>query len=152
MPDWVDVKLNKKLFKNVDEVMLTGTFGALENCFVTESNGLSRFPGLKEVVDLDGDSDIHLSRYQNDLLAVGEDGQAYTVDSNFSATSIEGTPVSGGERVSFARTRDGVMMAAGAQIIKFPCLGDIGIIDFFFSKRNSLVYKKIYMLAGPVFL
>jgi len=119
MPNWVDVPLNRKLFKNVDEQALTSTYAALENCFVTESNGLSRFPGLKDFCDLESDSDIHLSRYNNDLIAVGEDGQTFRVNTEAEATKIPGTPVSGGERTSFARTRDGLMMAAGAQIIKF---------------------------------
>lgn len=119
MPNWADVELNKKLFKNVDESALTSTYGALENCFVTEANGLSRFPGLKEFVDLDSESDIHLNRYENDLIAVGEDGQTFRVDDQGAATKIQGTPVSGGDRVSFARSRDGLFMAAGAQVIKY---------------------------------
>lgn len=119
MPQWVDVPLNKKLFKNLDEEALTSTFGALENCYVTESNGLSRFPGLKEFVDLDSEAYIHLSRYENDLIGIGEDGQTFRVNTGGSSQKIDGTPVSGGERVSFARTRDGLMTAAGAQIIKF---------------------------------
>lgn len=120
MPQWIDVPLNKKLFKNLPEEVLTSTYGALENCFVTESNGLSRFPGLKVFADLDGsESPIHLSRFENDLMAVGEDGQTFQVDQGATATKIQGPPVLGGDRVSFARTRNGLMMAAGAQIIKF---------------------------------
>lgn len=119
MGELVDVPLNRKLFKNVDEQVLTSTYGALENCFVTESNGLSRFPGLKEFCTLNSNSDIHLNRHENDLIAVGQDGRTFRVSDAGDATQITGTPVSGGERVSFAKTRDGLMMAAGAQIIKY---------------------------------
>lgn len=120
MPQWVDLPLNKKLFKNLDEEALTSTFGALENCFVTESNGLSRFPGLSEFVDLEGsEADMFMGRYENDMIAVGRDGQTYRIDSNGTAVKVQGTPVAGGERVSFARSRDGLFMAAGAQIIKY---------------------------------
>lgn len=120
MPQWVDVPLNRKLFKNLDEEVLTSTYAALENCFVTESNGISRFPGLLERVDLNGsDADMYLGRYGNDLMAVGQDGQTFRIDSDFNQTKIEGTPVNGGDRTSFARTRDGLIMAAGGQIIKF---------------------------------
>lgn len=119
MPKWVDVPLNRKLFKNLDEEMLTATYAALENCFVTESSGVSKFPGLKLFADLPNESDIHLGRYGNDLIAVGEDGRSFRIDSNGDHEEIPGTPVAGGERVSFARTRDGLMMAAGAQIIKY---------------------------------
>lgn len=119
MPQWVDVPLNRKLFKNVDEESITATYAALENCYVTESNGVSRFPGLKEFCDLPSGSAIHLSRYENDLIAVGEDGQTFRVNTEGAFSKIPGTPVSGGDRTSFARTRDGLMMAAGGQIIKF---------------------------------
>lgn len=119
MPQWVDVPLNKKLFKNVDEEVLTSTYGALENCYVTESNGLSRFPGLKEFVNLPSEADIHLNRYENDLMAVGTDGQTFRVNTEADFTKIPGVPVGGGDRTSFARTRDGLMMTAGAQIVKY---------------------------------
>lgn len=119
MGNWADVELNKKLFKNIDEDGLTSTFAALENCFVTESNGLSRFPGLKLFVDLGGDAGISMGRFNNDMIAVGTDGVTYSVDSNGNQTRIEGAPVLGGKRTSFAKTRDGLMMAAGGQIIKY---------------------------------
>lgn len=115
----VDVPLNRKLFKNVDEESLTSTYAALENCYVTESNGLSRFPGLKDFVDLPSDSDIHMSRHRNDLIAVSTDGQTFRINTEAQYTKIAGTPVSGGGRTSFARTRDGLMMTGGAQIVKF---------------------------------
>lgn len=119
MTQWIEVPLNRKLFKNVGEEVLTSTYAALENCYVTESNGLSKFPGLLEFCDLGNDADIHLSRYENDLLACGEDGKTFRVNTEAAAIAIPGTPVSGGLRTSFARTREGTMMAAGAQIIKF---------------------------------
>lgn len=141
MPNWIDVPLNKKLFKNVDEDMLTETFAALENCFVTESDGLSKFPGLKLFCDLGNDADIHLNRFNNDLIAVGEDGQTFRVNTEGSAKTISGVPVSGGLRTSFARSTDGLMMAAGGEVIKYdgtqntvlspdaPLSSHIGFID-----------------------
>jgi len=119
MGDWIDIELNKKLFKNVDESALTSTFAALENCFVTESNGISRFPGLKEFVDVGGSGELHMSRQGNDMIAVSTDGRSFKIDKNGLYSAIEGTPVLGGDRCSFARTRDGLMMGAGAQIIKY---------------------------------
>ena len=119
MANWIDIPLDKKLFTNVDETMLTETFAALENCFVTESNGLSKFPGLKLFCNLGNNADIHLNRFNNDLMAVGTDGQTFRVDTNANATTIDGPPVSGGGKTSFARTTDGLMMAAGGQVIKF---------------------------------
>lgn len=141
MAEWVEVPLNRKLFKNVDEEVLTATYAALENCYVTESNGLSKFPGLKTFCTLPSNSDIHLNKYENDLVAVGEDGQTFRVNTEAESTKIPGVPVSGGRRTSFANTRDGLMMAAGSQIIKFdgtenkvlskdaPLSSHVGFID-----------------------
>lgn len=119
MSNWVDITLDKKLFKNIDESALTSTFGALENCFVTESNGISRFPGLKTFCEIGGVGDVHMSRFQNDMVAVSTDGKTFRINNAGGKTQISGTPVLGGKRAKFARTRDGLMMAAGAQIIKY---------------------------------
>lgn len=119
MGQLVDIELNKKLFKNVDGQALTSTYASLENCFVTESNGLSRFPGLLEFVDLGGDPDIHMGKYRNNMIAVGTDGRSFIIDDSGTAIQIDGPSVLGGDRVSFANTLDGLMMAAGDQIILF---------------------------------
>lgn len=115
----VNIPLDKKLFKNVDGAMLTNMYGALENCFVTEAKGLSKFPGLKLFCDLGGDNNIHINRHGNDMIAVGSDGRTFKVDRDGNFKAITGSPVLGGGRVSFARTRDGLFMAAGKQIIKY---------------------------------
>lgn len=119
MGTWRDIQLNKKLFKNVDEQSLTTAYAALENCFVTEAGGLSRFPGLRTFVDLGGSADIFLDKLNNDLIAVGRDGRTHRIDRNANATEIQGPPVLGGRRATFARTPDSLMIAAGAQVIKF---------------------------------
>lgn len=119
MPQWRDIQLNKKLFKNVDESALTTAYGALENCFVTEAGGLSRFPGLRVFAELGGNADIFLDKHMNDLIAVGRDGRTFRVNRNAESTRIEGSPVLGGRRATFARTPDSLMIAAGAQVIKF---------------------------------
>jgi len=119
MGEWVDIELNKKLFKNVDGDSLTRAYGALENCFVTEANGISRFPGLVEFSDLKSDGDIHINRFGNNMIAVGTDGRSFIVDTLGTSTEIDGPQVLGGDRTSFAKTRDGLMMAAGDQIIRY---------------------------------
>ncbi len=119
MADWTDVEIGQKLFKNIDEGSLTATYAALENCFVTEAKGLSRFPGLVEFCDLGGNSDIYINKYGNDMIAVGLDGRTHRIDSNANSRLIEGPPVLGGDPVSFSRTKTSLIMAAGAQIIAF---------------------------------
>jgi len=116
---WGDIELNKKLFKNIDEDALTSTFSGLENCFVTEAGGISRFPGLKLFCDLGIQSDIHIGRYQNDMIAVSLDGRTYRVNTAGDFKEIEGSRVLGGDRVSFARTRDGLLMAGGSEIVHY---------------------------------
>jgi hypothetical protein len=116
---WVDLGLDKKLFKNLDENALTSTYGALENCYVTEAGGLSKFPGLVLLCDLGGAADQHLSNFNDDLISVGTDGRVFRIDFDGNFTQMPGVPVLGGGRTSFGRTRDGLMMAAGQQIVKF---------------------------------
>lgn len=138
---WRDIELNKKLFKNVDADALTTTYANLENCFVTEANGLSRFPGLSLFADIGGNGKIVMNRHNRDMIAVGTDGLTHRINTEGGIEKIEGDPVLGGEKATFARTRDGLMMAAGAQIIKFdgvknevlsrdaPLSSHIGYID-----------------------
>lgn len=119
MGQWRDIQLNKKLFTNIDEDALTSAFAALQNAFVTEADGLSRFPGLKPFVELGGTSDVYLDKLNNDLIAVGQDGRTNRIDRNGEVQAIPGPSVLGGKRVSFARTNDALAMAAGRQIILF---------------------------------
>lgn len=116
---WADIELNKKLFKNIDEDALTSTFAGLENAFVNEAGGISRFPGLKLFCDFQIKSDIHIGRYNNDMIAVSLDGRTYRVNTHGDFKEIEGARVLGGERISFARTRNGLLMAGGSQIIHY---------------------------------
>jgi len=116
---WGDIDLNKKLFKNIDEDALTSTFAGLENCFVTEAGGISRFPGLKLFCDFGTQSDIHIGKYQNDMIAVSLDGRTYRVNTDGDFVEIEGSKVLGGDRVSFGRTRNGLLLAAGSKIVHY---------------------------------
>ena len=122
MGELVDIELNKKLFKNADEDAITSTFSALENCFVTEANGLSRFPGLLEFADFGNDAEMHMGKFNNDMIAVGTDGRTFRVDTQGEFQEIFGPPVLGGDRVSFAKSRNGLFMTGGAQIIKYDGL------------------------------
>jgi hypothetical protein len=136
-----DLPLANKLFKNVDETSLTQAYAALQNAFVTEASGLSRFPGLKEFVDLGGDSPVYMDKFSNDLIAVSGDGRTFRINRSANFETIPGTPVLGGRRVSFGRTSNQLVMAAGDQIIQFdgkknsvlsrnaPLSSFVGVID-----------------------
>jgi hypothetical protein len=138
---WRDIELNKKLFKNVDESVLTSTFSSLENCFVTEANGLSRFPGLVDFCTLESNADVYLEKMGTDIFAVSGDGKCFRIDRNANVTPIQGSNVLGGNRVSFAKTRDSLIMTAGRQIVRYdghkntilskdaPLSNHVGFID-----------------------
>lgn len=119
MGQWKDIPLNRKLFKNVDEAALTTAYGALENVFVTEAGGLSRFPGLVERADFGGKADVFLAKHNNDLIAVGRDGRVHRINRKYDVETIDGPPVLGGERATFANLKGSLLMAAGADIIMF---------------------------------
>ena len=50
--DWEDIPIHGELFENIDATLLAQTMGGMENCFVSESGGHTRFPGLEAFADL----------------------------------------------------------------------------------------------------
>ena len=50
--DWKPLPISGELFENVDETQITESMAAMENCFVSESGGHSKFPGLTAFSDL----------------------------------------------------------------------------------------------------
>jgi hypothetical protein len=141
MGQWREIPLARKLFKNVGENSLTSAYAALENCFVTEAGGVSRFPALKDFADIDGESDIYINKYRNDMISVGQDGAVHRIDQNANVERIDGVPVLGGRRCTFGRSSSALYMAAGDQIIRFdgektsvlskdaPLTTHVGVID-----------------------
>lgn len=115
---WRDLSIGTKLFENVDEAVLTQASAAIENGFINEAKGISRFPGLIDFVTLDGTSPVYLSDWKGDLTCATGDGRVYRVDSSGTATNATGVPVSGGKRVIFDKTEDELLLAAGGPIIR----------------------------------
>lgn len=122
--DWIAVNLSAPLFLNADEAELTGSqMAALENCFQVETGAIERFPGLTfraQQSDM-GRVYLHAKPYLGDLLSVSSTGRVHRIDGNgLLPQAVTGRPVTGGSRPSFAETPDdGVMMAAGGEIIQF---------------------------------
>lgn len=116
---WSDLPLESKMFENVDEFALTKAFAAQENCIATEAGTVSRFPGLVEVVSLGGNAPVYLEEFHNDMVAVDANGRFWRVSKDYSAVAVEGTPITGGRRVTFGKTEDILLMAAGAEIIEY---------------------------------
>lgn len=125
MGQWKPVDLSAKLFQNIDPAALRKSSAALENCFINEAGGHSRFPGLKAFVTLAGNSPTYLYGRKlpiGDMFAVSN-SRVYRIDREGNFTDVTGVPVSGGRRVMFAETDDELVMAAGAEIIRFA--GDL---------------------------
>lgn len=118
---WEDIPLKSKYFANVAEAVLTKSQAALENGFINEAEGHSRFPGLSTFVSLTDDSPVYLHDWRGDLVAATGQGNVFRIDENGNTEQIPGVPVAGGRRVIFDKTDNELLMAAGDAIIR---LGD----------------------------
>jgi len=116
---WTDIPLDTKLFLNVDETALTRAFAAQENCFVSESNHISRFPGMVDFATLSGNYPVYIDEFRGDMFAVDGSGKSYRITEDGTVNQVEGVQVIGGGRVIFSRTEDRIVMAAGSDIISF---------------------------------
>lgn len=115
---WTDVELNPKWFTNVDSACLTRGAEAMENLFVNETGGQSRFPGLSTFATLAGNQPTYLYEWRNDLIAV-TGGRVYRMDAYGNVEDVTDVQVSGGRRVVFDRTPNELVMTAGAEPIRF---------------------------------
>ena len=117
MAQWVAFPLSGDLDKNVSGIHLTGDSAKIENCYVNDKKGLSRFPSLNSVMDLpDSGQPVYLKDWRNDLYAVCG-GRTYRINDDFTYVDVTGETVAGGKRVIFSRTEDELVMAAGRKIV-----------------------------------
>jgi len=116
--DWLDLPLNQPLFANLDQDAVVGHQTAIENGFINELGGHTRFPGLETFCELDDDGRVYLSDFDGDLLAGTSQGKVYRVAQNAAVTNVTGTPVPGGRRMIFAKDNQEAFMAAGGQIVR----------------------------------
>lgn len=123
MARWVDIPIGNKLFENVDPSAVTSASAALENAFINEADGQSRFPGLVEFVDLDGEAPTYLFEWRGNMIAVSG-GRIYEIDEAGNAVDVTGVSVGGSGRVMFDATNDELLMAAGAEIVRFRHRGE----------------------------
>lgn len=101
MGQWVNIDISAKLFQNVESSVLRKSAAALENCFISETGGHSRFPGLKAFVTLPGNAPTYLHSWKapiGDLIAVSN-SRVYRIDKSGTIEDMTGVPVSGGRRV-----------------------------------------------------
>lgn len=116
--DWVPLPLDKGYFANLDEDVVVSGMTAIENGFVNEQGGHTRFPGLIERANLGNDAQVYLHDFDGDLIAGNANAQVFRIDRNFTVTNVTSTPVAGGRRIIFAKTDRELLMAAGGPIVR----------------------------------
>jgi hypothetical protein len=118
MTDWTPLALDKALFANLDPEAVVGSLTAIENGFINEKGGHTRFPGMIERVDLENNGRVYMNELDGDLVAATSKGQVYRIDRNHNVTNVTSVPVSGGRRTIFAPTDRELLMAAGGPIVR----------------------------------
>lgn len=116
---WLDVPLYAPVFTNVNETALRNGWPALENAYVTEARGQSRFPGLKEWVRLPTGGRVYMQRWRDDMMCATSLGRIYRVGRNKQVDDVTGVPLTGGGRPVFAPTENEMLIAAGGPIVRY---------------------------------
>ena len=119
MTAWRDIPLDAPVFQNVVESALRSGTATLENAFVTEQKGHSRFPGLSVFSTLAGNRPVALNSWAGDLIAVPLGGRVYRIDQSGTKADMTGTAVRGDQRAIFAKTEAIMVICAGGPIIQY---------------------------------
>lgn len=117
--EWKPLPLDKPFFANLDQDAIVGAQTAIENGFINEKGGHTRFPGLIERVDFGDNSRVYLNDLNGDLVAANSKGQIYRINRAYQATNVTGVPTSGGRRTIFAKTDRELLMASGGPIVRY---------------------------------
>jgi len=143
---WKDVPLSAKLLTNVQEAALRRASAAIENAYVNEQGGFTRFPGLTDFVTLTGDAPTYLDRWRGDLVAVSN-SRVWRIQPDGTAEDVTGAPVRGDGRVSFARADNELAMAAGGEIIRFAGV-ETELLSPDAPLASAVAYIDTYLLAA----
>lgn len=115
---WEPIELAAPVLQNVAESALHNANATVENAFVTELGGLTRFPGLKPFVELDGTQPVVLTEWRGDLVAVNRGGRIWRITPDGTAADVTGAAVVGHGRPVFAKTEGELLIAAGGPIVR----------------------------------
>jgi hypothetical protein len=118
MEDWSPLPLNQPLYANLDADAVVGYQTAIENGYLNDMGGHSRFPGFSAFASLADNGRVYLNDWNDDLIASTSKGQVYRIDRQGNVENITGVPVSGGRRAIFAKTDTELHIAAGGPIIR----------------------------------
>jgi hypothetical protein len=117
--DWITLALDRPLFANLTEDAVVGHMAAIENGFINELGGHTRFPGLVTFADFSANDNgrVYLNDFEGDLIAATSRGQVYRVREDGTAENATKVPISGGRRVIIAKSDKELFFAAGGPII-----------------------------------
>jgi hypothetical protein len=159
---WLPLSLDGGLFANLDPDVVIHYQTAMENAFVNELGGNTRFPGLTEFATLPDNGRVYLFDFEGDMIAATSKGFVYRVTSNGAVTPCTGVSVSGGKRVIMAKTNQELLLAAGGPIVRLrktttellanaaPDAAYVGWIDGFAVAPQVNSYQWQYSSAGVV--
>ena len=159
--DWIPLALDKPLFANLTEDAVVGRMAAIENGFINEQGGHTRFPGLVPFSDFSASDNgrVYLNDFEGDLIASTSRGQVYRVTQNGTALNATKVPISGGRRVIIAKSDQELFFAAGGPIIRLrgkqtellssaaPLATHVGWIDGY-TLANEVNSAKRWLWAG----
>lgn len=115
---WQNIDLDVRIFRNLDEEVLRRSAVTLENAFINEADGHSRFPGAKPFAQI-GSGKVYLHDWRGDLMASTTAGKTFRLDEDANPEDVTGVVLTGSGRVIFAKTDDQLVMAAGGPIVQF---------------------------------
>lgn len=116
---WVPIPLDAPLNENADEAIIRGYHAVLENGYINEAKGISRFPGLTVFATLPSPDAIVLEDWRGDLIAITTGGQVFRLGETGAFTDVTGAAVTGGGRAVTAKTDTELLIAAGGPIISY---------------------------------
>lgn len=117
MGKWQEIPISTKLFTNVNEAVLTRANAAVENAFINEAGGHTRFPGLRQFCALEGAAPTYLGEWEGDLIAESN-SRVYRISRAGTVNDVTGVPVSGEGRTIFEETDAELVMAKGGPIVR----------------------------------
>lgn len=143
---WLPISLDAVLNENVDEDVIRGANAVLENGYVNEVKGISRFPGLSVFATLPSPDAVVLEDWRGDLIAITTGGQVFRVSEAGVAEDVTGAAVTGGGRAVTAHTDTELLIAAGGPIVSYSG-GDTTLLSADAPDSTHVGYISGYVVA-----
>lgn len=118
MEAWTPIPIDQQLFRNVDEAAARNFATAMENAYLNDLGGVTRFPGFEEFARLDDNGRVYLYDWNNDLIAATSKGQVYRIDRAGRVENVTGVPLSGGRRAIFTKGDREMQIVAGGPPVR----------------------------------